>query len=237
MTDKPKHHALMLEGLAHALANPAGTPLFATKTTPGLFPNNALGKAAAKESFQQARLSKTRSETKGKKTIDYVVITSTGQKFLLEQTNPLPLLEAVQSSLADRSKQLEQLRTSVRLYQHDLDTLQARLETIAGKISSTQVTAAKVMVLDWEGRLASYLQARQQSRPAEDCPLPELFQQAKTHAPQLSVGEFHDGLRRLQRERRIALQPWTGPLHELPEPQLAIMQGHSLAYYACSTMD
>jgi hypothetical protein len=39
-------------------------------------------------------------------------------------------------------------------------------------------------------------------------------------------------LRRLHADRRIALQPWTGPLHELPEPGLALLQGHSLAFYA-----
>lgn len=227
-----KQQALLLEGLAHALAEPSGVALFVARNRPGLFPNTAPGKAAAKQSLEQAWLNKLRSETKGKTTIDFVAITSAGQRYLLEQTDAKPLLGTVQASLQERAKQLDQLRTAVRLYQHDLDTLQARLEVIADKVNSANVTVGKVTVTNWPEKLTAYLHNRQQSRPAEDCPLPELFEQAKSFAPELSVGEFHDGLRRLQNEQRIALQPWTGPLHELPEPRLALMQGHSLAYYA-----
>jgi hypothetical protein len=233
MQIRAKHFALLLEGLAHALAESTGFPLYQTRSGGGLWPGNALGKAAAKEALECGWLAKVRSETRGKSSIDYVVITPAGQQYLLEQGDPKPLLEAVQASLHERARQLEQLHTSIRLYQHDLDTLQARLEVLADKIHSPRVLAAKITVPAWPERLTAYLQTRQQARPAEDCPLSELFEQAKTLAPELTVGEFHDGLRQLQQERRIALQPWTGPLHELPEPKLALLQGHSLAYYAC----
>ena len=39
MTAKAKHHGWLLDGLARALASPAGVALFASKTTAGLFPN------------------------------------------------------------------------------------------------------------------------------------------------------------------------------------------------------
>lgn len=234
MTSKPKHHALLLEGLAQALASPAGIALFASKTSPGLFPNNAAGKSAAREALFQGWLTKLSSQPRGKTTVDVVALTTQGSNYVLDHLNPRLLLEAVQKTLTERAQQLVTLLASLRTCQHDIDTLRARVEGIADRLGANSITAttARVNPAAWEDHLTAYLLARQHSRPAEDCPLPELFRQAKDASPSLSVGEFHEGLRRLQAERRLALQPWTGPLHELPEPDLALMQGHSLAYYA-----
>jgi hypothetical protein len=48
----------------------------------------------------------------------------------------------------------------------------------------------------------------------------------------MSLGSFHDALRRLQDAGQIYLHPWTGPLHEIPEPPCALLVGHVVAYYA-----
>jgi hypothetical protein len=228
---KPRDIALLLEALAHALAAPGAAPLFSTRSIPGLFPNSAAGKSAAAAALQAGWLSKIRTQTKGRTAIDFVAITPAGQQHLLEQSDPRPILEAIHAGLIDRAGQLDQLQSALRLCRHDLDTLQARVEALA-QTAASSITSTKVTLSDWPERLAVYLRNRQRLRPAEDCPLPELFHQARAIAPELSVGEFHDGLRRLQLQRQIALQPWTGPLHELPEPRLALMQGHTLAYYA-----
>jgi hypothetical protein len=66
----------------------------------------------------------------------------------------------------------------------------------------------------------------------DDCPLPKLFHSLKTYKPQPTIGEFHDCLRRLHAEGAIYLHPWTGPLYALPEPALALLAGHNIAYYA-----
>lgn len=66
----------------------------------------------------------------------------------------------------------------------------------------------------------------------EDCPLPELFLSLGTREPQPSIGEFHDVLRKLHADGAIYLHPWTGPLYALPEPALALLVGHGVAYYA-----
>ena len=41
-----------------------------------------------------------------------------------------------------------------------------------------------------------------------------------------------DGLRKLHQQEQIYLHPWTGPLYDLPEPALALLVGHEVAYYA-----
>jgi hypothetical protein len=65
-----------------------------------------------------------------------------------------------------------------------------------------------------------------------DCPLPELFRRLRDALPSLTIGQFHDRLRLLHHEGAIYLHPWTGPLYELPEPAIALLVGHEIAYYA-----
>jgi hypothetical protein len=48
----------------------------------------------------------------------------------------------------------------------------------------------------------------------------------------LTIGRFHDGLRRLHDEGQAYLHPWTGPLYAMPEPAFALLVGHEVAYYA-----
>ncbi len=62
--------------------------------------------------------------------------------------------------------------------------------------------------------------------------MPELYRQAQGRLPRLTIGQFHDVLRRLYNEGQVYLHPWTGPLYDLPEPPQALLVGHEVAYYA-----
>src|SRR5262249_6675665 len=84
----------------------------------------------------------------------------------------------------------------------------------------------------WTAALQAHLTRWQESGNLEDCPLPELYRNAREAAPALTIGQFHDGLRRLHENGQIALHPWTGPLSEMPEPGLAMLVGHEIVYYA-----
>jgi hypothetical protein len=64
-----------------------------------------------------------------------------------------------------------------------------------------------------------------------DCTLPELFR-ALALSDDFTIGEFHDCLRKLDADGTISLPAWTGPLYALPEPQYALLIGHSVAYFA-----
>lgn len=232
MSSPPKYQSLLLSGLAQSYASPGEISLYVTRRQAGLFPATALGKAAANAALQSNWLQMVRTETRGKTTISYVKLTGAGTQYLLEQTDPKPLLEQVQACLNREESKLQSVQATVREAFQTMEGMRQRVEQLAAMVNQSQVTQTRVSVPAWEDQLTEYLTRRQSSRPAEDCPLPELYQQARQMAPELSVGMFHDGLRRLQEQRRIALQPWTGPLHELPEPGLALLQGHSLAFYA-----
>jgi hypothetical protein len=83
-----------------------------------------------------------------------------------------------------------------------------------------------------EQRVIDELQMWRDRETLGDCPLPALFRGVKAHSPRLTIGQFHDALRSLHEARTIYLHPWTGPLYELPEPSLALLAGHEIAYYA-----
>jgi len=65
-----------------------------------------------------------------------------------------------------------------------------------------------------------------------DCPLPELYRRLRAESPRLTIGQFHDRLRRMHQDEQIYLHPWTGPLYAIPEPAFALLVGHEIAYYA-----
>jgi len=69
-------------------------------------------------------------------------------------------------------------------------------------------------------------------RGPTDCTLPELFRVLSVLNPAPSIGEFHDCLRTLYADGAITLPAWTAPLYQIPEPQLALLVGHGIAYYA-----
>jgi hypothetical protein len=80
--------------------------------------------------------------------------------------------------------------------------------------------------------MLSHLTRWDQVGSSEDCPLPVLFRHLTEQLPGLSIGQFHDALRQAHESGRLYLHPWTGPLHELPEPASALLVGHLVAYYA-----
>jgi hypothetical protein len=87
----------------------------------------------------------------------------------------------------------------------------------------------------WLADVLTHLAGWQTRGRLQDCPLPELYCVARQAAPSLTIGRFHDGLRALHDRRQIDLQPWTGPLYEIPEPAVALLVGHAIAYYASLT--
>lgn len=80
--------------------------------------------------------------------------------------------------------------------------------------------------------IMEHLERWRDSGSLDDCPLPELFHRLDKSVRGLSIGSFHDALRELHDQERVFLHPWTGPLYELPEPALALLAGHEIAYYA-----
>jgi hypothetical protein len=84
---------LLTAALARAAAAPSGTPLFAAKADPGLFPNTAAGKAAAARATADGLLASAGSVHQGKQSREVYAATDAGLAYLLDHASPKQVLE------------------------------------------------------------------------------------------------------------------------------------------------
>lgn len=233
MADKPTQ--LVLAALSRAVAEPGGLPLFGSKSAPGLFAATATGRQAAQRCQDEGYLQLVRSETKGKSTVDYYTLSDKGLNYLLSQASPRELLEDLVRALEARQAQAADLLAVARQMQATLDGLKASAEQVLRQVPpAASVSDGTAAPADdgWKADALAFLSSWHASGASEDCPLPELFRQARQVEPALSIGRFHDGLRQLHDAEQIYLHPWTGPLYAIPEPPLALLVGHAVAYFA-----
>lgn len=237
--------SLVLDALQRAAADPGGAALIASKGTVGLFASSAAGRRAAQKCKDDGLLCVTRTETRGKSQLEYCAVTDKGMAFLLDSVNPRGVLEAMLHALdACRSDQAE-LVEQTRHAQTALDGMHANLVRVLSSVEKSlegEMVSASCRT-DLQGRPAAplaeiragileHLERWRDCGSLDDCPLPELFQRLENSVAGLTIGLFHDALRDLHEQERVFLHPWTGPLYELPEPALALLAGHEIAYYA-----
>jgi hypothetical protein len=237
-----KSSSLVVEALQRAVSHPAGLPLYASKSVAGLFAGTAPAKKAAQVCKDQGLVHTLRSETRGKTTHEICAVTEKGLAFLLTQLSPREAVQALVSAVDARQGEMTELLAGVRQTQASLEALKALAETVLRQIRERdnapmplpcdKTTSNGHSADAWLPTVLDHLSRWQASATLEDCPLPALYQIARHTAPTLTIGQFHDGLRRLHEQERVYLHPWTGPLYEIPEPTLALLVGHEIAYYA-----
>ena len=83
---------------------------------------------------------------------------------------------------------------------------------------------------DWLEEAMKYLEDHQRRNPFGNCPLPELYHRV-AEPRGLTIGQFHDGLRRLVERRQVRLHPFTGAAYQLNEEQYALVAGQEIKYY------
>lgn len=238
MSDKSTQ--LVLEALSRAATDPAGVPLHGSKAAGGLFAGTALGKQAAQLCKEQNFLHVQRTETKGKTVQEFCTLTEKGLAYLLAQMNPKDVLEKLVRALEERQGQVASLVSVAEQSRASLEALKATVEKVIAQMQGSK-TKGHVGISGagtesngsetWQGVMLSHLARWQASGTLEDCPLPELYRQVQQASPSLSVGKFHDGIRKLHQDEKIYLHPWTGPLYEMPAPECALLCGHEVAYY------
>jgi hypothetical protein len=236
-----KSTPLILDALGRAATEPAGVPLHGAKGAPGLFATSATAKQLAKRCKDEGLLQVIRTETRGKTVHEICALSEQGLAFLLKEASPRQVVEDLVRALEARRGQIAELAATAQLMQASLESLKAiaakildhlRQPTATTRTPATNGTAAQHGSDAWLTPVLTHLRTWRGSGALEDCPLPELYQLARQSAPALSIGHFHDGIRRLHAQHQLYLHPWTGPLYELPEPALALLSGHEIAYYA-----
>jgi hypothetical protein len=223
---------LLLAGLGRAAAEPAGLPLHGRKGAEALFTGTAAGKLAAQRCKDEGYLQIVRTEARGKSNLEICALTEKGLAHLLSQVSPKQVLEDFIRAVESRQTQVNELLASARQIQIGLDALKLAVEKVLREVHvpvlAPSTNGTHALKLD----LLPFLTRWQESGAAEDCPLPELYRQACGTAPRLTIGQFHDALRRLHAQQQVYLHPWTGPLYAIPEPPFVLLVGHEIAYYA-----
>ncbi len=233
---------LVLSALTRAAADAAGVPLFAGKNQPGLFPTTQLGKQTAQRCRDEGYLLAVADGPPGKSG-PVCTLTEKGMAYLLGQVSPRQVLEDFVRIVEEREGQLDQLLAVARKMQAGLESLRGAATAVLGRMDAP---AGDLKALFAEFRqektpppaadpapaIVAALEAWARSCTQEDCPLPELFRRLEATSPGLTIGAFHDALRRLHASGQVWLHPWTGPLYEVPQPPFALLVGHEVAYYA-----
>jgi hypothetical protein len=235
---------LLLRALSRAAAAAGeGVPLHGNKAEPGLFAPNTLGRQAAQRGKDEGYLRVVATQARGKGTRELCAITDKGLAFLLSQSSPKHVLEDFLRVLEARQGQVAELLAAARQMQASLAALHQAAEKVFQQLPQQPAPGVNgsppaggnpphAAPAACAGTILEALGRWQQAGASEDCPLPELYRQLTAALPEVSLGQFHDALRRLQQAGQVYLHPWTGPLYALPEPPCALLSGHEVAYYA-----
>jgi hypothetical protein len=237
-----KSSQLIVDALRRAVANPDGMPLHSSKRAPGLFAANAGARQAAQRCKDDGLLRVVHSQTSGKSVQEICAISEKGLSYLLSEISPKQVLEELVHTLEAREVQVGELVAAARQWQAGLDTLQATVQKVLLELQKPGQPLALWNVVPglgtsrngsetWITTAIAYLKDWQDTGQSSDCPLPDLYRQVQGTTPDLTIGRFHDGLRRLHDQQKIYLHPWTGPLYEIPEPPYALLIGHEIVYY------
>jgi hypothetical protein len=245
MTDRVTE--VLIAALKQALANPAAEwRLSKSGKLDGLFPGRSgiAGEAAAR-ALAEGLLELVRTEAKGKTLIDWVRLTPRGVEFLNECESPARALhglrdalranqQAVPLWLADMRATLraldDRLATDAQKWQQRLDGLARRVEETLRRLDAAAPPPDVTRAYPWAAAALAYLDRRRGGGANGDCPLPELFSALAREHADLSVGVFHEGLRRLRERRALRLVPANGA--DLTQPEFALLDGGAVLYYA-----
>lgn len=241
---------IMLDALKVALAAPGEERLFRAGKLTGLFPGRigVCAEAAAK-ALRDGLLEITRTETRGKSVIEWAKLTPRGIEFLHDHESPVQALHELRDVLKTTqagvpswvaemrqvlSAQGERIAEETRRFEARLDALSQRVEEGLRRLEAKgpNLPFAVTAAAPWATDALTYLDHRRLTGANGHCPLPELFAALVPNHPELSIGRFQDGLRRLQRERVLRLTPFEGAPGDLPQPEYAILDGATVLYYA-----
>jgi hypothetical protein len=223
---------LALQALSQALAGPEEMVLHGKKGNPCFFAGTgAAAKQAAQFCIEKGWLEGTgKFEGTRRSRKELFRITPTGIQETVAGSEPIALLEGILSNFQKFQEALDLLKKQEAL----IRTLHERLRPpdfkalLANVRNPAQATLAPSFpaenVLD---HLADY----QRRNSYGNCPLPELFHQVAEPAG-LTIGQFHDGLRRLVQEKKIRLHPFTSAAYQLQDEQYALVAGQEIKYYA-----
>lgn len=240
-----RHRLALLEALKAGSLERGEARLYRRGKLPGLFGQRTrLNAEIADQAVKDGLLEIARIETVGKTTVEWVRVTPKGLNFLLEIESPARALEELRESLALNKEGLPAWAAQMQAridelaanFHTEIALMRDRLEQLSQRAVSAieRLEAAKAAptpaVVPWAGETLDFLERRRQVGLGKRCPLADLFAALKERLAELTIKEFHAGLKRLHEAKTIALWPSTGN-GDAPGPEYALLDGAALYYY------
>ncbi|MBM4071834.1 MAG: hypothetical protein FJ271_23345 [Planctomycetes bacterium] len=245
-SDKVLH--TLVEALKQGMAEECEQRLYRNPKFSGLFAarSGVAGEAAAL-AVRDGYLDIVRTESKGKSSVDWVRITPKGVDLVMQRESPVRAMDELRAALqltsdglpawlAQFRKDLQELSgkflDQVTALSKRLDSLSDRIEEALDRTqeSTPRVPAGTVESYPWAQDVLTYLNRRRESGIDGPCPLPELFGSLRARHEDLSVQDFHTGLRRLHDRALVKLIPFDGTA-PLPQPEYALLDGACVYYH------
>ncbi len=238
---------VLLAALRQAMAEPEQR-LYKSGKLPGLFAGRtSVNAEAAERALREGLLETVQTDTKGKTPVEWVKITAQGVEFLLGHESPLRAMEELRTALQLSQDGVPAWVGEIRQSLQTLgDRLTAEVQAIARRLdalgqrvgealkrAALRVPEGAAGPLPWAEEALDYLEKRRAGGLTAPCPLPELFDAVTRKEANLSLADFHSGLRRLYDRGMIRLLKFEGP-GELPEPEYALLDGATVIYYAAA---
>lgn len=238
----------LVTALKQALTEANEQRLFKSGKLAGLFPGRTgVNAEAAARALRDGLLEVSRSETKGKTVIDWVRITPRGVAFLHEHDTPERVLQALRAALHEARTEVpvwkaelvrsveamgQKLAEESRRFSDRLEGLARRVEEALRMLAHNRPGVPEFLTTEvpWALDLLAHLE-RRRDEPL-GCTLPELFTAVVALHPELSLTDFHHGLRRLQEHRVVRLLPFRQPPEDLTQPEFALLDGADVLYHA-----
>jgi hypothetical protein len=234
----------LLEALRFAAQEGAEVRLYRRGKLPGLFAQRAgLPAEAAQQALEQKLLEVTRVETEGKTTIEWARVTPKGMEFLLASQSPVRALDELRAALrvnqqgfpAWAAQMQERIDALTAHCAAEVTAMRSGFEQMARQVDAAIARLEKARNeaapdLPWGAAAIDYLERRAQVGLGTRCPLADLFTTLKQKHADLSIKDFHNGLKQLQGGNAIELLPGLGPA-DTPGPEYALLDGASLYYY------
>lgn len=240
----PDIQSVALTELAKALADPTPRLLLGTASVPGFFKGSAQATRAAAKLCEERQWLVPSEEWvgKGRTRKQKYRLSPAGVEAVLRHSETAVLLRGLATDLRKQSDTLQSMQDQIgQLLSHrrPLADVVAQLalrveppdvEAVLRRLQ-TPSPAAPPAAADWQEqvvRLAAEQRQRDRFQPAT---LPQLFAQLRQTRPELTLGQFHDGLRRLRDQGRIRLTPYTRALATIADAGAALFLDGEVMYY------
>lgn len=227
--------------------------LYRAGKIPGLFNGKTtLHSEIARQAVADELIEITRADIKGKAPIEYARVTAKGVEFVLNTESPVRAIEELKQALeinrdglpawvADLRAQVDDIG---RRFIDEIDGIKQRLDAMTARVHEAlkriekfgpPVAEGAAGSLPWAHDAIEYLDQRENSGLGTRCALPELFSHLAGREEELTIRDFHTGLRRLHDRGLLRLFPAADDVGPA-EPEYALLDGANVFYFAAKAV-